>query len=253
MHYFLSPHPDDAVLSCGGLIYQLAQAGEEVTVFTVMSGDLPAHIPLNPFIQEHIERWQLGPNPAAKRRIEDRAAIEFLGASVEFGPFPDCLYRAGTDGSWLYTDLKKLFGPVDPRDPVLQQASVITNRIKHDMTLYIPLGVGNHVDHQLVRDIIVAWKISHPEVAIFLYEEYPYTIQGFPVINAARSVLKVETQPVIHHLRSEAIDAKIRAIACYESQISTFWSDLESMARAVRQAASGIDESHYAERLWQPI
>jgi hypothetical protein len=100
---------------------------------------------------------------------------------------------------------------------------------------------------------MMVWKMSHPEVAIFLYEEYPYTIQGFPAINAARAALKDETQPVTHHLHSEAVDAKIRAIANYESQISTFWPDLESMARAVRKAASGIDESHYAERLWQPV
>jgi hypothetical protein len=218
-----------------------------------MSGNLPIQIPLNPFIQEHIERWRLGPNPAEKRRIEDRRAIEFLGASVEYGPFPDALYRADMDRNWLYTDLQKLFGPVDPRDPVLQQAHFLTDRLEHDMTLYIPLGVGNHVDHQVVRDIIMAWRKSHPEVAVFLYEEYPYTTQGLTAINTARLALNDETIPVIHHLRSEALDAKIRAIVCYESQISTFWTDAETMAREVREAASSIEDSHYAERLWQPV
>ena len=78
------------------------------------------------------------------------------------------------------------------------------------MTVYIPLGVGNHIDHQVVRDIIMDWRTSHRGVAIFLYEEYPYTIQGMPVIDAARAALASETIPVIHHLRSEALDAKIK-------------------------------------------
>ncbi len=36
---FLSPHPDDAVLSCGGWIYQLAQDGERPIVITLFGGD----------------------------------------------------------------------------------------------------------------------------------------------------------------------------------------------------------------------
>ena len=39
---FLSPHPDDAVLSCGGWIYQLAQDGERPIVITIFGGDRPA-------------------------------------------------------------------------------------------------------------------------------------------------------------------------------------------------------------------
>jgi hypothetical protein len=66
-HLFLSPHMDDAVLSCGGLIYQLTQAGEAVTVISVMAGDVPPDVAISPFIEEHFRRWKLWPDPPSVR------------------------------------------------------------------------------------------------------------------------------------------------------------------------------------------
>ena len=37
-HVFLAPHPDDAALSCGGLIASLRELGQSVTILTVYSG-----------------------------------------------------------------------------------------------------------------------------------------------------------------------------------------------------------------------
>ena len=37
-HVFISPHPDDAALSCGGLITSLRELGQSVTIVTVYSG-----------------------------------------------------------------------------------------------------------------------------------------------------------------------------------------------------------------------
>lgn len=37
-HVFISPHPDDAALSCGGLIASLRELGQNVTIITVFSG-----------------------------------------------------------------------------------------------------------------------------------------------------------------------------------------------------------------------
>ena len=37
-HVFISPHPDDAALSCGGLIASLRELGQSVTILTIFSG-----------------------------------------------------------------------------------------------------------------------------------------------------------------------------------------------------------------------
>jgi LmbE family N-acetylglucosaminyl deacetylase len=37
-HIFISPHPDDAALSCGGLIAHLRELGQNVIIISVFSG-----------------------------------------------------------------------------------------------------------------------------------------------------------------------------------------------------------------------
>jgi LmbE family N-acetylglucosaminyl deacetylase len=39
VHLFISPHPDDAEIGCGGLIAKLAQEGEEVHILYLTNGD----------------------------------------------------------------------------------------------------------------------------------------------------------------------------------------------------------------------
>ena len=37
-HVFVSPHPDDIALSCGGLVASLRELGQAVTIICVFSG-----------------------------------------------------------------------------------------------------------------------------------------------------------------------------------------------------------------------
>ncbi|RMF77235.1 MAG: hypothetical protein D6737_18360, partial [Chloroflexi bacterium] len=46
-------------------------------------------------------------------------------------------------------------------------------------------------------------------------------------------------------------DAKIEAIACYRSQISTFWEDVDDMAHSTRMAMTLVGEGTPAERYWR--
>ncbi len=250
-HLVLSPHPDDAVLSCGGLMYRLARSGASVTVFTVMAGPLPPDVVITPFIEEHLVRWGLGPDPVPARREEDRRALEVLGADVIFGAFPDALYRTDGSGNALYPDLARLFGEVRSDDPVLANLHAITAQCDLAAAIYAPLGAGHHVDHLLVRDAVRRWMRTRSEVAVFFYEEYPYSARGAAVVQAALDTLEHPAEPVIHRLDDAAMDAKIRAIACHASQISTFWRDSNAMARAVRADAVAVGQGAYAERLWR--
>lgn len=252
-HLIIAPHPDDAVLSCGGLITTLVQAGERVTVFTVMAGPLPPDVVISPFIAEHLIRWELGPDPVPARRIEDQRAAAILGARVQFGPFPDALYRTDGQGSALYPDLERLFGDVHPDDPVLRAAEAITTPAGSADVLYVPLGAGHHVDHLLVRDILLRWLAHRRELAVFFYEEYPYSADGDDTIRVARAAIPLPLTPVVRPMGDAALTAKISAIACHRSQISTFWPDVDAMAAAVRDYARAVGAGAYAERLWQPV
>lgn len=250
-HLVLSPHPDDAVLSCGGLMVQLAQSGEDVAVFTVMAGVMPPDVVISPFIEEHLIRWELGPDPVPGRHIEDQRAVEVLGAEVMFGDVPDALYRTDGHGTALYPDLDRLFGAAHPDDPVLRNMGAIVASAVGVTALYVPLGAGGHVDHRLVRDAVLAQREALDGVAVFFYEEYPYSADGDDIINAARDAVGTPLVPVIHPMSDIALAAKIKAIACHKSQISTFWRDTEAMAAAVREYAQQVGLGAYAERLWR--
>ena len=115
---FLSPHPDDAVLSCGGTIFQLAQRNQRPIVITVFGGDRATDAPLSDFTHSLHNRWELDANAPAARRDEDRAALDRLNAFLIHLPFPDAIYRVDPiTREHLYDSEEAIFGPV--RDPEL--------------------------------------------------------------------------------------------------------------------------------------
>jgi LmbE family N-acetylglucosaminyl deacetylase len=251
-HLFLSPHPDDAALSCGGRIATLAQAGEPVEIYTLMAANMPPDTPQGEFVVEHVLRWNLGPDPSPGRRIEDACAAEVLGASLCCGDLADAIYRVGDDGRLLYPDLDALFGEIAPDDAVRARIEPIARALGPDVVLYAPLGAGHHVDHQAVRDVALVWQALHPGAPVLFYEEYPYTVRDSRAIEAARALLGCETSAEIYPVSGDVLETKIRAIACHVSQIPTFWAGVEAMADDVRQYAAAVGAGAPAERFWRP-
>jgi LmbE family N-acetylglucosaminyl deacetylase len=170
---YLSPHLDDAVFSAGGLIYEQAQAGFSVEIWTFMSGFPEPDV--SPFAQALHKRWGFSSaeETIRGRRAEDKNAAAILGASTLHFDFLDCIYRRGANGEWLYPDLFVPPYPEDARIPV-QIAQAISARLRPDDVLVCQLAVGSHVDHVLVRqgaelvgrsllyDIDVPYILNHP-------------------------------------------------------------------------------------------
>ncbi len=93
MHWiYFSPHFDDAVYSCGGLIAHQTRQGHTVEVWTLCGGDLPRG-PYTAFIEELHARWGTAEGAVALRRAEDRLACGRLRAAPRHFPIPDCVYR----------------------------------------------------------------------------------------------------------------------------------------------------------------
>jgi len=148
---YLSPHLDDAALSAGGLIYEQSQAGIPVEIWSFMCGYAP-EVDVSPFAQVLHQLWGFSSaeETTRMRREEDRKAAAILGASVVHFDFLDCIYRRGTDGEWLYSEISV---PPHPQDANLpsQIAEAISTRLQPDDMLVCQLSVGSHVDHVLVR------------------------------------------------------------------------------------------------------
>jgi LmbE family N-acetylglucosaminyl deacetylase len=258
MIVFLSPHLDDAILSCGGWIHKLRQQGEAVQVINVMAGKPPHPLPQTPLIADLHHRWQAGDDPVQTRIEEDRAAFQRLGVEyVTYLDWPDCPYRTDNQGNPLYSTNNDLFGEIHPDDP----ARHIVLPIPSQATRVIaPLGAGAHVDHKLVR--MLASQLGFP---VEYYEEYPYSASsgearritgsadvqpvGTEAVQQALQVFKHPMRPHIIKLSEADLSVKIEAVACYRSQISTFWDSQGDMAARIRAYALEV-QAPAAERTW---
>lgn len=239
---FLSPHLDDAALSCGGMIYQLAQAGQAVQVITLFAGDPPPG-PLTPFARGLHRRWRAG---VADRRREDVESLARLGAQAVHLPYPDAIYRLDpATGAALYDSEESIFGEVAPADaPLIESIIERLRAIDPAARLIVPLTAGHHVDHQIARR--TAESLGRE---LIYYEDYPYA--EMPArLEAALGGRK--WKPELIHLDDAAIRAKAAAIWAHRSQMSTFFASEVEMAQRVRAYAERVgSEEGPCERLWR--
>ncbi len=259
-HIFLSPHLDDAVLSCGGLMQAYAGSGARVVVVTVCTANPPPG-PLSLYAQALHERWagEAGssrPAPAemvGARRTEDLAALADLGVEAVHLDVLDCIYRLNPANGWpLYTSDQAIFGNVHPAELSLVRrvATRLTTLLRgfgrHH--LYVPLTIGGHVDHQVAR------RAAEVAGGIYAYyEDYPYVANAGDRWPQASQTTAHDRPLLPEFVRlSEAnLAGKVSAVGHYASQISTFWADTAAMDRAVRQFAAQTGGEAPAERVWR--
>ncbi len=249
---YLSPHLDDMALSCGGQIYQRTQNHEKILIVTVMAGDPPSNL-LSSYAQGLHHRWEINTQTVQKRHQEDRQAAEILGADVIHWQIPDCIYRFDQQNNRpLYTSDDQIFGDIHPQDAQLVDS--ICQMIAHlpcHHQLFIPLGVGDHVDHRLTRaaaeKAIQFDKNIRPQ-QVWYYEEYPYaqTQNGTEdILNQYNGIWQLELIGITEMALSHRIDA----IAQFQSQMSTLFQSPEDMATQVSEFVHRVG----GERLWCQI
>lgn len=221
---YLSPHLDDAVLSCGGLIWQQVQNGLRVEIWTIFAGSPPAG-ELTPFARSLHQRWQGGNDPAAARRHEDAEACRVLSAGCRHFDFPDCIYRFDEAGLPVIRREEDLFQPEYRGEMACSQqlAQRLAHELPDDAILALPVAFGNHIDHQMVRRL--AGFLPHP---VWLYADYPYAADD-PA--AMQNWLNLPGETYRLEVASAGLEKWQAAVAAYETQISTFWKSLDEMRR----------------------
>jgi LmbE family N-acetylglucosaminyl deacetylase len=247
-HLYLSPHLDDAAYSVGALIHQQTRMGEHVVVVTICAGDPPPEETLSPFARSLHERWQTPAEAVVVRRVEDRAALEVLGAEAVYLNLPDCIYRTDpATGQPLYTSEESLFGALSAaEEPLIHRLAAELRNVLATLgavRVFAPLGIGGHVDHRLTRR--AAERLG---VVLTYFEDYPY---------AARAGDADEWGGLARGLRPEWVDiaeadleAHARAIAAYRSQLSTFWADEADLRRSLHRFADRGPTDGLTLRVW---
>ncbi len=239
-HIYLSPHFDDVVLSCAGLVWEQVQAGQQVQVWTVCAGEPAPGQPLSAFARQLHARWETGTNAVAVRRAEDEAACTLLGAQTRFWDLPDCIYRRLPDETWLVNGEEDLWKAVDPGEEVVVDRLVgwLEAGLQPQDRLISPLTLGNHVDHFLVRAAAERAALESG-CELWYYPDYPYVAR--PDVDWSGK-LEMEWQKVCRPVSKTALAAWQAAVACYRSQSSTFWQSRGEMYAAIEnywQAGGG--------------
>ncbi len=238
---YLSPHLDDAVLSCGGIIFdQIHAEKKSVEIWTVFAADAPAG-KLSAFAEELHARWQTGREGPALRRREDEAACVFLGCETVHLPFADCIYRFLSTGEARIQTNDNLFAFDNSKDQpmVVMLVTFLQSHLPETCELVVPLGVGGHIDHLITR--LAAETLHRP---LQYYADFPYA-DGNP--DKVKDQLNAEMHSQLFFLSSDSLKAWQNATAAYKSQISTFWSSTEVMKNALLE----YSRSKLGSVLWQ--
>jgi hypothetical protein len=149
---YMSAHSDDAILSCGGAIFDQCSEGDKVEVWTFFCG-VPKGLPIEGFVT---------------RIKEDTEAVHMVGARPEHFGFLDAIYRRNKEDQKIYASV---FSPIHPLDMMIIDSisTMIERRTDEEDILMCPLAVGAHVDHLILR--LACEKLGRP---IVYYTDFPY-------------------------------------------------------------------------------
>lgn len=345
-HVIVAPHPDDAALSCGGLIHALRELGQSVAIVTVFSGgpdasmtdyqrtalgfgtkahwpnteafrrdNIPAdveHVPSGTWVAdpERMEATQ-AVAAAAARSFWQRASwfrnANIFNAETDERPLPDAVPQQGAlesldltgddasairkaederyafhaEASIVWLDLpdavfrgyegdEELLGAPRPDDAAPFEALRREILRLEPQLVYFPLAVGNHVDHQLCRDVGLAmlhaerrWVMPGPDMVgqVVFYEDFPYAwwsgFDGPPSLPPQFRLPPGVGLQARYADITDTIERKLAGIRIYGSQIARLFRDTDGLRRDVQgygaklAALGGIDG--YAERTWGTV
>ena len=242
---YLSPHLDDAVFSCGGWIWEQTQKGQNVEIWTICSGDPPAGS-LSDLARSLHQSWTLTDNAVQIRREEDREACRVIGVFPRHFPYLDCIYRSSSQGEAYYQNEADIFGGLDPReaDLVAEISAELKDKLPQEAELIVPLGIGNHVDHELTRKAAsrLGRKLSY-------YADYPYArdLEGQEVLKIMED--SREWQGGQLQVSERGLDQWWLGARAYKSQITTFWEDEGALRREIKDYSAFLG----GMKLWEAL
>jgi LmbE family N-acetylglucosaminyl deacetylase len=345
-HVFVAPHPDDAALSCGGLIHSLRELGHSVAILTVFSGgpdaaidgyqrtalgfgtkalwpntqafrrsNIPLEYPDVPTTawsadSERMEATQ-AVAAAAARSFWQRASwyrnANIYGGESDERPLPDAIPQQGSlepvdldaadgvavrkiederyayhaEASIVWMDLPdasfrgyegdaELLGPPRPDDEPPYEAIRREILRLEPQLVYVPLGLGGHVDHVHSRNVGLAmlnttrrWIMPGPDMVgrVVFYEDFPYAWwNGFDGPGTLPDDFQLPAGVALQARYSDitdTIERKMTGIGIYASQVGRLFGDTDGLRRDVLGYAAKMAElgavTGYAERYWGTV
>ncbi|HWH24472.1 MAG TPA: hypothetical protein VNW68_06225, partial [Candidatus Limnocylindria bacterium] len=199
------------------------------------------------------------------RRLEEERYVFLVEASVIFLDLPDAVYRGYEGDNQLLGDVRQ-----DDLAPYeLLRREIV--RLEPQM-VYFPLGIGNHVDHQLCREVGVAmlgegrrWVMPGPSFVgrLSFYEDFPYAWwSDFTGSGAGPAGLGLELPAGValeaqYSDITDMMERKAAGISLYASQLPRLFESeqhmLDDLAGFHARVAAAGGVPGYAERYWATV
>ena len=207
----VSPHLDDAVLGCGGLLADHPGA----TVLTVFAG-APDAYPDPMTWWDRLSGFASGDDPLDARRKEDAKALGELGATPAWLEFVEHQYLDREDRARPATIVDALETAIRRADPTMVVA---------------PFGLANP-DHDCTHEAALLVRERLPGPAWFCYEDTGYKhIPGLLAWRVARLFRSgVWPTPAVMPTAAD-LTAKHSALSHYASQLRALEADWQVSAK----------------------
>lgn len=243
----VSPHMDDAILSCGGLLQSLVPKMECISL-TICTADPENADPLNP---PH------GIALPSVRRGEEVSAMQALGCELVQLNLLDAIYRRhSATGKPLYPHMDSLW-TMPHQDDDAQRKGVaeglrpyLSDTSARPTLFLSPAGIGHHVDHILCTATLLS-LVQHDD-NVLLYEDFPYVVDQGAHVGIADSIEHALLRLNVlgeERLEQECdVDAKISLIENYATQIDSIFGSHDNVKPLLLKNARA---GKTLERFWR--
>ena len=225
---FISPHLDDAILSCGGYLTHLRKNDHQVIVITVFSeAESNRH---SKHTKQYLKHCGLNPTMVSPdmffqhRKDEDKQALKIIGLKGHYLGFSDLAWRKNKKikSLFLYPNHKTIFSAqIHQQDELMiKQISrkIKTKLVKYhpqEVTIFAPIGIGNNTDHIIINKLLNNYEKSYQVV---YWEDYPYNLN-----KDLRSKQKIKGYKLVLKYNGHQA-TKTKMIKKYRSQLIPLFS-----------------------------
>jgi LmbE family N-acetylglucosaminyl deacetylase len=241
----IEPHMDDAVLSAGGRLLH-RRGCQRITILSVVKwSNFTSFLKLN--------REFLSVPDITKIRFEESAlAAKMLGAEFACLDWQDAPLRFWPAERWSQETIERFNANPTPfvsGPPAAQDVAALADQLAQLLgllepdELWIPMGLGHHVDHRLTRNaclrMLARARGPLARIPLTMYEDLPYAsaAQQATQIEAAFDSLNTRLTRNREDI-TDVFQQKLRLVSAYASQFKL--SYMEPILREIGRRETGV-------------
>lgn len=253
----IEPHMDDAVLSAGGRLLHL-RGRQRITIVSVVKWSN-----FTSFLK--MKREFLNVAEITNLRQQETALVaKMLGAETDCLDWWDAPLRFWPAERWSGDTIERFNANPDAfvgMPPNRRDIAALAEQLKQHLSrlepdeLWIPMGLGNHVDHCTTRSaclrMLADARGQFAHVPVTMYEDLPYALSPRHATRLESALTSAETRLTRGQEDiTDVFQEKLRLISVYASQFKL--SYMEPILRQIGEREAGVPATaaeayHYLE------